>query len=91
MQEKIQKLMTICRRPNITNIPIEFGCEMLLIQLQISLFEGFVSLAMRNREKSMVDRMRLNVVAIPEILNIFSKSQNVSYMNDRTHFLMRQS
>ena len=46
---------------------------------------------MRNRKKSMVNRMRLNVVAIPEILNIFSKSQNVSYMNGRTHFLMRQS
>ena len=34
--------------------------------------------------------MRLDVEAIPEIVNIFTKSKNVSYMNGITHFLMRR-
>ena len=54
-------------------------------------FRIFISSAMKNREKMMVNRMRLNVEAIPEIINIFAKSSNVSYMKGRTHFLMRPS
>ena len=38
----------------------------------------------------MVFKMNLKVDAIPEIVNIFSNSQNVSYMKGRTHFLMRK-
>ena len=32
--------------------------------------------------------MRLNVVAISEIANIFANSKNASYMNGTTHFLL---
>ena len=32
--------------------------------------------------------MRLNLDAISEIVHIFSKSNNVSYMKGRTHFIM---
>ena len=35
--------------------------------------------------------MRLNLDAIPEIVNIFSKSNNVSYMKGGTHILMRST
>ena len=31
----------------------------------------------------------LNVVAIPDIISIFSKSQNVSISKGKSHFLMR--
>ena len=34
--------------------------------------------------------MRLNVEAISEIFSFFAKSKNVSYMNGRTHFLLRR-
>ena len=54
-------------------------------------FREFIDEAMRNREKMIVNKMRLKVDAIPEILSIFSKSKNVSYMNGRTHFLLRST
>ena len=54
-------------------------------------FSIFISCAMKNREKMMVNRMRLNVEAVPDIINIFAKPSNVSYMKGRTHFLMRSS
>ena len=34
-------------------------------------------------------KSRLNVFAIPEIISIFSKSQNVSVSKGKSHFLMR--
>ena len=36
-----------------------------------------------------VMKSRLNVEAIPEIINIFAKSQNVSVSKGKSHFLMR--
>ena len=52
-------------------------------------FKNFVNSAMLNREKEMIIRKDLNVSAIPEIVKIFKTSNNVSYTNGRTHFLMR--
>ena len=46
---------------------------------------------MKNREIYMVTKMRLKVDAIPEIVNIFKKSENVSCMKGRSHFLMRRA
>ena len=46
---------------------------------------------MENWQKDMVMIMRLNLDAISEIVHIFSKSNNVSYMKGRTHFLMRST
>ena len=37
----------------------------------------------------MIIRKDLNVSAIPEIVKTFKTSNNVSYTNGRTHFLMR--
>ena len=44
---------------------------------------------MENRQKEMVMKMRLNLDAIPEVVHIFSKSNND--MKGRTHFLMRST
>ena len=52
-------------------------------------FSKFIQDRLAKREKCMITKMRLDVEAIPEIVNIFAKSKNVSYMNGRTHFLMR--
>ena len=48
-----------------------------------------MSSAMLNREKEMIIRKDLNATAILEIVSIFKASNNVSYTNKTTHFLMR--
>ena len=52
-------------------------------------FKRFLNFVMLNREKEMIISKNLNVTAIPEIVNIFTASDNVPYTNWRTHFLMR--
>ena len=54
-------------------------------------FIKFIDKAMENRQKEMAMKMKLNLDAILEIVNIFSKSNNVSYMKGRIHFLMRST
>ena len=53
-------------------------------------FGKYISDSMKIREKQMVFKMNFKVDAIPEIVNIFSNSLNVSYMKGRTHFLIRK-
>ena len=52
-------------------------------------FQKFISDALKDRQKLIVMKSRLNVVAIPEIISIFSKSQNVSISKGKSRFLMR--
>ena len=39
----------------------------------------------------LVMKRKMNIVAIPEIKNIFLKSQNVSLSKGKSHFLLRDS
>ena len=55
-------------------------------------YEGFQQLiktSLKEREKMIVMKKRMNVVAIPEIIDIFAKSQNVSISKGKSHYLMR--
>ena len=46
--------------------------------------------AWKDREKMIVMKSKMNVEAIPEIVNIFAKSQNVSVSKGKSPFLMRK-
>ena len=52
-------------------------------------FKKFIQKTLINREEQIMYSKRLNITAIPEIAKIFAASNNVSYSNGRTHFLMR--
>ena len=52
-------------------------------------FQTLIKETLKDREKMIVMKSRLNVEAIPEIVNIFAKSQNVSVSKGKSHFLMR--
>ena len=57
--------------------------------IQSQKFQKLISEALKSREKFIVMKSRLNVVAIPKIISIFSKSQNLSVSKGKSHFLMR--
>ena len=52
-------------------------------------FQTLIMDALKSRERKLVMKSKLNVVAIPEIIKIFAKSQNVSISKGKSHFLMR--
>ena len=57
-------------------------------------YEGFQNLiksSLKEREKTMVMKRKMNVVAIPEIIRIFAKSQSVSISKEKSHYLMRDA
>ena len=51
-------------------------------------FQKLIKDALKDREKMIVMKSKMNVEAIPEIVNIFAKSQNVSVSKGKSHFLM---
>ena len=53
-------------------------------------FQKLIKDVLKDREKMIVMKSRMKVEAIPEITNIFAKSQNVSVSKGKSHFLMRE-
>ena len=53
-------------------------------------FQKLIKDALKDREKMIVMKRGMNVEAIPEIVNIFAKSQNVSVSKGKSNFLMRK-
>ena len=53
-------------------------------------FQKLIKDALKDREKMIVMKSRMKVEAIPEIIHIFAKSQNVSVSKGKSHFLMRE-
>ena len=53
-------------------------------------FQKLIKDTLKDREKMIVMKSRMKVEAIPEIINIFAKSQNVSVSKGKSHFLMRE-
>ena len=63
----------------------------LLNSLEHPKFQKLITDSLKDREKMLMLRKKMNVVAIPEIRNIFIKSQNVSLSKGKSHFLLRDS
>ena len=59
--------------------------------LDFDKFQKLIKDSLNNREKMLVMNRKRNVVAIPDIKNIFIKSQNVSLSKGKSHFLLRDS
>ena len=57
--------------------------------LEYDKFQKLIKDSLKEREKMIVMKRGMNVVAIPEILNIFAKSNSVSLSKGKSHFLMR--
>ena len=53
-------------------------------------FQKLIKDALKDRKKMIVMKSRMKVEAIPEIIHIFAKSQNVSVSKGKSHFLMRE-
>ena len=54
-------------------------------------FHAFVSMALQSREKKLIAQKDLKVNALPQLLDLFSKSKNLSIFNGRSHFLLRDA
>ena len=54
-------------------------------------FQNLIKFSLKEREKMMVMKRKMNVVAIPEIIGIFAQSQSVSISKGKSHYLMRDA
>ena len=53
------------------------------------IFSEYIMTAIDNREKLIIMNRGLQIEIIHNVVSIFSRSINVSIMNERTHFLLR--
>ena len=54
-------------------------------------FQELINLKIKERVKHVVMMKKLNVKALPEFINIFKASQNISTVNGRSHFLIKRA